>query len=223
MTNDRWITFDCYGTLLDWQTAFRQILEPAAHGRVDELVEAFHEVAPDVEAKMQNALYKDILHEGLRRSGERAEIPLGEADLDLLVREWHRIRAFDDTVEALEELKRQGWKLGILTNCDNDLFEATRDRLGVQIDLVVTAEEVKGYKPSFGHFTEFERRSQAARANWVHAAVSWWHDMVPAKDLGLRCVWVDRENSGHDASVVTARITSMAELPAVTRRFLESR
>jgi 2-haloacid dehalogenase len=205
----RWMTFDCYGTLLDWQTAFRRILEPVAGGRIDALVSAFHEVEPEVQRDLPTALYKDILREGVTRAAARAGT---ELDRELLVDGWHTIEPFPDTVAALEALRRDGWKLGILTNCDDDLFASTRAALGVEPDLVVTAEQVRAYKPAPPHFERFEAESGVDRANWVHAAVSWWHDMVPARTLGIRRVWVDREDSGHDASIVTARVPDMASL-----------
>ncbi len=123
---------------------------------------------------------------------------------------------------ALEELQRQGWKLGILTNCDEDLFESTRTALGVEIDAVVTAEAVRSYKPALGHFERFETVTGADRRHWVHAAVSWWHDMVPARELGLRRVWVDREDSGHDASIVTARVPDMASLARIAAKLYDT-
>jgi 2-haloacid dehalogenase len=212
MSDERWMTFDCYGTLLDWQSAFRRILQPVADGRIEALVEAFHAVEPEVERDLPSATYKAILREGITRAGVRAGV---HADGDRLVAGWHTIEAFPDTPAALEALKRQGWKLGILTNCDDDLFESTRAALGVEIDLVVTAEAVHGYKPALGHFERFEALTGVERRNWVHAAVSWWHDMVPARELGLRRVWVDREDSGHDPSIVTARVTDMAGLVGV--------
>jgi 2-haloacid dehalogenase len=215
MTDDRWITFDCYGTLLDWQSAFRRILEPVADGHIDALVDAFHAVEPEVERELSPASYKAILREGTARAGRRAGLDLAPADLDLLVTHWHTITAFPDTIAALEELRRQGWKLGILTNCDDDLFDSTRPALGVVPDLVVTAEAVGSYKPALGHFERFEALTGVDRRRWVHAAVSWWHDMVPARDLGLRRVWVDREDSGHDASIVTARVPDMASLARI--------
>ena len=207
------MTFDCYGTLLDWQSGFRRLLAPVAGERIDALVQAFHEVEPEVEREV--TLYKDVLREGLARAAARAgvEVP----DRDLLVDGWHTLAAFPDTVPALRELQGQGWKLGILTNCDDDLFESTRAALGVEIDLVVTAEQVGSYKPALGHFERFEAESGVAREDWVHVAVSWWHDMVPAKELGLRRVWVDREGSGHDASIVTARVPDMASLVPVAQ------
>jgi 2-haloacid dehalogenase len=213
MSDERWMTFDCYGTLLDWQTAFRRILAPSARGRIDELVGAFHAVEPEVERDLPTASYKAILREAVARAGRR--IGLEGADGDALVRDWGTIEAFPDTVQALQGLQRQGWRLGILTNCDDDLFAATRAALGVEIDLVVTAEQVRSYKPALGHFERFEAATGVERRNWVHAAVSWWHDMVPARELGLRRIWVDREDSGHDASIVTARVPDMAGLAAL--------
>jgi 2-haloacid dehalogenase len=215
MPDDRWITFDCYGTLLDWQSAFRRILQPVADGRIDALVDAFHAVEPEVERELSPASYKAILREGTARAGRRAGLDLAAADLGLLVTHWQTITAFPDTVAALEELQRQGWKLGILTNCDDDLFDSTRPALGVVPDLVVTAEAVGSYKPALAHFERFEALTGVDRRRWVHAAVSWWHDMVPARDLGLRRVWVDREDSGHDASIVTARVPDMASLARI--------
>ena len=139
--NDKWITFDCYGTLLDWQTAFRRLLGP-------EVVARYHELEPEIQADMPDAAYRDVLRE--------AAVRLGLEDRDVLVTGWSSIGPFADTVAALAALRDAGWKLGILTNCDVDLFESTRAALGVPIDLVVTAEEVGGYKPSLNHFTRFE-------------------------------------------------------------------
>ena len=211
----RWMTFDCYGTLLDWQTGFRRILEPVAGLRADAVVRAFHETEPRVQAEKPHASYKEILREGLERAGREAGVSVPG---DVLVDGWGAIGAFPDTVAALEALRDQGWCLGILTNCDEDLFAATRSALGVEPDLVITSEQVGSYKPAHGHFERFEAVTSIARADWVHAAVSWWHDMVPARDLGLRRIWVDRESSGHDPSIVTARVPDMASLARVAEK-----
>ena len=211
------MTFDCYGTLLDWQTGFRRLLEPVAGARTGAVVNAFHETEPQVQAERPQASYKEILREGLERAGRQAGVPVSG---DVLVDGWGTIGAFPDTVAALETLREQGWSLGILTNCDEDLFAATRAALGVEPDLVITSEAVGSYKPALGHFERFEAATGVARADWVHAAVSWWHDMVPARDLGLRRIWVDRENSGHDASIVTARVPDMAGLARVAEELV---
>ena len=215
----RWITFDCYGTLVDWQSGFRQILRPAVGDQVDDLVAAYHVTEPEVERELPGASYKTILRDAVARAAVAAEVAVAPGDLDLLAQHWAELPVFPDTEASLNALRDDGWRLGILTNCDNDLFEATRKVLPVSIDLVVTAEEVGNYKPNLAHFTEFERRAGADRSDWVHAAVSWFHDMQPARDLGLRRVWIDREHSGHDASTVTARVANLTELVAVTRAF----
>jgi 2-haloacid dehalogenase len=208
----RWITFDCYGTLLDWQSAFRRAVEPVAAGRTDELVKAFHAAEPDVEHEQPTASYKTVLREALARGAAATGL---EIDRELLVANWHTIEAFPDTADALRSLREQGFKIGILTNCDDDLFESTRAALGVEIDLVVTAEQVRSYKPALGHFERFQATSGVRREDWVHAGVSWFHDMVPAQELGLTRVWVDRERSGHDASIVTHHVHDMAGLAAL--------
>src|SRR4029079_18347810 len=102
-------------TLLDWQSGFRRILAPFAGERIDGLVEAFHAVEPEVERELPTSSYKAILREGVRRASERAGLESTDAHLELLIEGWGTIEAFDDTVAALEELKRQGWRLGILT------------------------------------------------------------------------------------------------------------
>jgi 2-haloacid dehalogenase len=206
----RWITFDCFGTLVDWQTGFRQILRPLLGDRVEAVVAAYHEVEPEVERALAKAPYTTILRESLSRAAGSSL-----SDPDVLAQHWCELPVFDDTEPSLTALRDAGWKLGILTNCDNDLFAATRERLPVPIDLVVTAEEVGNYKPDLAHFVEFEKRTGVDRADWVHAAVSYFHDMVPATELGLRRIWVDREKTGQDPASVSARVTSLAELVTV--------
>src|SRR5204863_1682748 len=125
-------------------------------------------------------------------------------DPDLLAQHWGELPVFDDTEPSLTALQAAGWKLGILTNCDNDLFAATRERLPVPIDVVVTAEEVGNYKPDLAHFVEFEKRTGVDRTDWVHAAVSYFHDMVPATELGLRRMRVVRGDGGRARGTVGA-------------------
>ena len=221
MNPERWITFDCYGTLVDWQSGFRQILQPLAGNRVNDLVEAYHGAEPAVEREFPGASYRTILSRSLQRAAVAIQLSILDGDLGVLADHWAELPVFADTEPALTALRNDGWRLGILTNCDTDLFESTRKTFPVQIDMVVTAEEVGNYKPDLAHFIEFERRSGVRRANWAHAAVSWFHDMAPARAHGLRRIWVDREKSGHDPSTVTERVTNLMELVTVTRAVRE--
>ena len=124
---------------------------------------------------------------------------------------------FGDAGPALAALRERGWRLAFLTNCDEDLFATTRDRLPVPVDAWVTAEEVHSYKPDLGHFRRFAEKTGATRENWIHVANSWILDILPAARMGLRSVWVDRDLTGHPAKLVDRRITSMRRLPeAVT-------
>ena len=125
---ERWITFDCYGTLIDWQSGFRQILRPVAADRVDDLVEAYHSAEPAVERESPGSSYRTILNRSLHRAAAAIEVPIHAGELDVLADHWAELPLFPDTEAALTALRSDGWRLGILTNCDTDLFESTRTR-----------------------------------------------------------------------------------------------
>ena len=120
---------------------------------------------------------------------------------------------FEDAGPALSDLVRDGWRLAILTNCDDDLFATTAPRLPATFDVVVTAEQVRSYKPDLGHFRRFAEITGATPANWIHIANSWVHDILPATRVGLRSVWVDRDLTGHPAKLADRRVTAMRRLP----------
>jgi 2-haloacid dehalogenase len=120
---------------------------------------------------------------------------------------------FGDAAEALAALQAAGWRLAILTNCDDDLFASTAAKLPVPFDLVVTAQQVRSYKPDLGHFRAFAGQTGATPANWIHVANSWVHDIAPAARMGLRSVWVDRDHTGHPAKFAERRVTTMRRLP----------
>jgi 2-haloacid dehalogenase len=126
---------------------------------------------------------------------------------------WPTMTIFEDVGPALRVLKDAGWLLAILTNCDDDLFATTAPKLPVPFDLVVTAEQVRSYKPDLGHFRRFADLTGAGPENWIHVANSWILDILPAARMGLRSVWVDRDLTGHPAKAADRRITAMRRLP----------
>ena len=130
-----------------------------------------------------------------------------------LVTAWPDMTVFDDVAPALTALRDQGWRLAILTNCDDDLFAATQPQLPVTFDLVVTAQQVGSYKPDLGHFRAFADQTNVTATDWIHVANSWVLDMLPAARMGLRKVWVDRDGTGHPAKLAERRVTSMRRLP----------
>lgn len=207
----RWVTFDCYGTIVDWNAGLAAALaevfgdEPAAS-----LIDAFHDAEKRVKHGDGYHRYRDVLARSVRELGTARGRTVDDDEADVIARRWPSFQPFADAGTGLGALRERGFRLAILTNCDDDLFAETRARLPVPIDEVVTAEQVRSYKPQHGHFDEFRRRVQPDA--WVHAANSWEHDVVPAAELGLPRIWVDRDSSGHDASRASVRIEDFARL-----------
>jgi 2-haloacid dehalogenase len=172
----RWVTFDCYGTLVDWEAGMRAALGD------DALIAAYHEAERDLESDSFRP-YRDVLAEGVRRAGG--------ADPDVLARTLADWPVFDDTGPALQALRDAGYKLGILSNVDRDLIAGTLERFPVSIDLVVTAEDVRSYKPGHAHFERFAEVARD-RTSWVHVACSLRHDIAPAVALGIPNVYIAR-------------------------------
>lgn len=210
---DRWLTFDCYGTIADWNTCMRQALEPVAGAGAGALLTAYHQAELALEAGPSWQPYRDILGSGLRWAARRLGMPLDAGASDVFAEAWPEMTVFEDAGHALADLASSGWRLAILTNCDDDLFASTAPKLPVPFDLVVTAEQVRSYKPDLTHFWKFAEITGATPANWIHVANSWVHDMLPAARLGLRSVWVDRDLTGHPAKLAERRITAMRRLP----------
>jgi 2-haloalkanoic acid dehalogenase type II len=221
------MSFDCYGTLIDWETGIANALRPwAARNGLDlgdqALIAAHGRHEAHVEDDMPTALYPQILGETLRRIGDALAVPVTDADATAYgesVKDWP---AFPDTVEALRRLTTR-FKVIIVSNIDRASFEASKPRLGVEFDAVVTAEDVGSYKPRLGHFDRlFEEISRlgVARERLVHVAESLFHDHEPAATLGLPSVWIHRRHAqgGTGATAIpsgevspTWRFTSMAE------------
>ena len=213
MAATRWLTFDCYGTIADWNGCMLSALEPAVGASAGALLAAYHRAESILEAGPQWRPYREILTDGLTLAARRTGISLPPATAGALVESWPQMTIFPDVEEALTALVASGWQLAILTNCDNDLFESTAAKLPVPFDIVVTAEQVQSYKPDLGHFRKFAEMTGATPATWIHVANSWVHDIAPASRMGLRSVWVDRDRTGHPAKFAERRVTAMRRLP----------
>ena len=208
---DRWVTFDCFGTIVDWNAALGDALVSVFEGEPrEQLIDEFHDAERDVKHASGFQLYRDVLAGSMRQIASRRDRELSPDEADAIARAWPTIVPFADSAAGLEDLRERGWRLAILTNCDDDLFAITRAQIPVPFDEAVTAQSIRSYKPELEHFEEFGRR--VAPDAWVHAANSWVHDIAPAAQLGLPRVWVDRDDSGHDASLASARITGFATL-----------
>jgi 2-haloacid dehalogenase len=184
---DRWATFDCYGTLVDWNAGIRaQFSRVFGEGRADELLHRYHELEPQVEAETPSARYREVMAEVMRRLGAPEE------EQDALGRSLPEWPVFPEVPAALAEARRRGWRLAALSNTDREFIDASIRALGVPFDEAVVASEIGSYKPVHGHWQEFFRRTGADPAGHVHVAQSHFHDVVPASELGLRSVWINR-------------------------------
>ena len=209
------MSFDCYGTLVDWNGGMTAALEQVVDGRAEALLRAYHTHEMRVEATDPHLSYREVLAEGLRRAAEQESVELAAGQEHVLADSWGSLPVFPEVPAALDELRQAGWRLAVLTNCDDDLFALTAPSLGVDLDEVVTAEQVRSYKPRLTHFEQFARRSGAHPETWVHVANSWVLDMTAAARLGLPRVWVDRDRSGHDPSLATRVVSDLSGIAAV--------
>lgn len=189
---ERWATFDCYGTLVDWMSGIRSTLDRLWPGAdADALLARYHSVEPAIEAARTIA-YRRVMAESLAgiAAAEGLTVPEGQADaLGASLPSWP---VFPEVPGALRELRERGWRLAILSNTDPDLLDASLTAIGVPVDLRVVASEIGSYKPAFGHWETFFERTRAERARHVHVAASLLHDVQPCAALGLPCVWINR-------------------------------
>jgi 2-haloacid dehalogenase len=204
VAGDRWATFDCYGTLIDWNGGIRgELARVFGEERADELLLRYHELEPELEADGTRS-YREVLTEAMRRLGARSD------EEGALARSLPRWRPFPEVPAALREARDRGWKLAILSNTDRDFIDASQERIGVPFELAIVASEIGSYKPALGHWEAFER--QVGRPPDVHVAASLFHDIAPANELGLRSIWINRlgETAGPQP---TRELTDLARLP----------
>ena len=189
------LTFDCYGTLVDWETGILDAVRPVCRARgVDpsdaQALSAFAAAEHVAQAGAYRS-YRDVLADTLRRMGGTLGFRPSRQEQRTFAGSPGRWPVFPDTVEALGRLARR-YSLGIVSNVDDDLFAETQLRLGIEFDWVVTAEQVRSYKPARQHFDEMAARSKVPRERTLHVAQSLFHDIAPASKLGYATLWVNR-------------------------------
>ena len=187
MGGERWATFDCYGTLIDWNLGIRTELERLfGVEEAPRLLERYHEIEPEIESEPLPHLPRGA-HARARAAGRRrraSSCPKARpARLRSRFPDWP---PFPEVPAALAELRERGWQLALLSNTDRDLIAASQKQLGVPIDLAIVAEDVKSYKPAHGHWERFFEATTADRESHVHVAASLFHDIAPARELGLQ-------------------------------------
>jgi 2-haloacid dehalogenase len=210
---ERWATFDCYGTLVDWLGGMRTELERLfGLEQADALVARYHELEPEVQAESPGLSYREVLTHVLERLAEEQGVALPEGEANALARSLPSWPVFPDAPAALGEARQRGWQLGILSNTDRDLIEASMVAIGIAFHPVVVASEIGSYKPAQRHWEVFRELTGATPETHVHVAQSLYHDIVPASALGLRCVWINRLGDPSDGRA-TATLPDLTGLP----------
>jgi 2-haloacid dehalogenase len=208
--SDRWATFDCYGTLVDWNgglwTEFATVWPEA---NTDRLLELYHHVEPLIEED-GDLTYDEVLVRALAAVGAIAgeAVPIGrEHALAESLPSWP---TFPEVPGALSDLRGRGWKLAALSNTDPELLATSIEAIGVPFDMSITAREAGSYKPAPGHWERFFADTGADRARHVHVAASVFHDIAPASRMGMKAVWINRLEEDSE-------LPRAAELPDLTR------
>jgi 2-haloacid dehalogenase len=196
----RWASFDCYGTLIDWEGGIRATLVrlwPEADGAA--LLARYHEIEPRVQ--LEGSLpYREVLTQALRLLADSEGLELAPGAESALAESLPSWEPFPEVPDSLLELRERGWRIAILSNTDPDLLAASLGRIGVPVDVRVTAAEAGSYKPAHGHWQTFRRLHDVDPARHVHVAASLFHDIAPAAELGIPAVWINRLEETSDLS-----------------------
>lgn len=211
---ERWATFDCYGTLIDWNGGLRAELGRIfGDAEADRVLARYHELEPEVEREDPSLAYRAVLAETLRRLA--AEEGVEPADPDALGASLPSWQPFPEVPATLDELRRRGWRIALLSNTDPDFLAASIEQIGVPVDARVVASEIGSYKPGHGHWERFFADTGAAREGHVHVAASHFHDIVPAHELGLRSVWINRLDEPETEPRPSRELRDLSTVPEV--------
>jgi 2-haloacid dehalogenase len=209
MDSVRLITFDCYGTLINWESGILKAMRPMFGAGTDkardfELLEMYGDVELELESGPYMP-YRRVLADTVQEMGIRLDRKITQEDGDHFAQSLITWEPFADTVAALQRLATK-FRLGIISNTDDELFAETKKKLAVTFDPIVTAQQVKSYKPSHRNFEEALRRAGLPKEQVLHAGQSVLHDVIPATEIGLRTVWVNRPSIRPGAGAAKAAV-----------------
>jgi len=217
------LTFDCYGTLIDWETGIFSALRPilTAHGKSitdSALLELYSDLEVEAE-RGEFQSYREVLQSVVRGFGQRLGFTPTTAEIRSLPQSLATWRPFRDTVPALLELKKR-YQLAVISNVDDDLFASTAPQLKVSFNHVITAGQARCYKPCLEIFKMAVTRIGVPPAHMLHIGQSIYHDVIPAKSLGISTVWVNRPSPRPGAGAAKAAAANpdleVANLTALT-------
>ena len=209
---ERWATFDCYGTLVDWNGGIREQLERLFGAeQADSLLERFHALEPRVQEEEPSRSYREVLTLTLERLAAERQLAVPEGEAGALARSLPGWPVFQEVPAALGDARRRGWRLCILSNSDRDLIESSMAAIGVPFDDSIVASEIGSYKPAHGHWREFERRRGGPPD--VHVAASLFHDIAPARELGVPSIWINRLGETAGDAAPGRELPDLSRLP----------
>src|ERR1035438_8537361 len=212
-----YLSFDCYGTLIDWESGILGYLRPLLRSKGCNVSDAqILTLFSESEPRHQDARYRsyrEVLAAVMRDFGREFRVEFTGDEVNGLADSILNWEPFPDTVPALKRLQPR-YKLAVLSNIDDDLFALTAPKLGVQLDCVVTAQQVQSYKPSLRNFETLLDRLGIERDKLLHVAESLYHDVVPAHALGIATVWVNRRQGR--AAAATRLVAAQPDLEVPT-------
>ena len=192
-TQKRWATFDCYGTLVDWNAGIAAELgRLLGESQRERLLSRYHEIEPRVQTEHPTWSYRDVMTAVLSQVASEEGLTLPVAEADALGRSLPQWPVFAEVPASLADAHRRGWKLFALSNSDRDFIDASMTAIGVPFEGAVVASEIGSYKPGHRHWEAFYEQTGADRDHHVHVAQSHFHDIVPADELGIPSVWINR-------------------------------
>jgi 2-haloacid dehalogenase len=210
---ERWATFDCYGTLVDWDGGIGgELARLFGEDRRADLLEAYHRLEPELQ-RDGSLPYREVLARALAGVAESEGLDLPDDERDALGRSLPDWPVFPEVPGALEDARERGWSLAILSNTDRELIEASIAAIGVPFELAVVASEIGSYKPAPGHWTAFYERTGADPSRHVHVAASLFHDIVTANALSLPSIWINRLQESRAGAEPTRELPTLAGLP----------
>ena len=192
----QWLSFDCYGTLVDWETGISDAVSDVLSSRDilmsrSEILALFAEVEPQIQQGGRYLEYRRVLRRVVAMIGIKLDVQFSESEMNCLVNTIGSWPVFPDTRDSLRSMK-QRYNLAIISNVDDDLFAPTAEVLEVELDVVVTAQQCGSYKPDHRNFDVALERMGIEKDRWLHIGESLYHDIAPANELGIASVWVNR-------------------------------
>jgi len=223
MTDIKLITFDCYGTLIDWETGISHVIDRIARDLnlklpTRKLASRYVELEFSLEQSGEYRPYEEILALGMRLLFAERNVFLDERHCLRLAASLPTWKPFPETKKVLKSLRQRGYKLGVVSNIDDKLLGKSLKGLGIRFDYRVTSQDVSSYKPRTKHWEKMMSLAKIGKKNWLHVAASQIHDIIPAKTLGLPCVWINRHRTRKGSARPDHVFYDLTPLPALLRR-----